>query len=300
MVAYAFSLLTNRQLIISLNNPCNFNQLFKPNKVNWLLSDYNLTGKTGTNISCSGSKVGVCVKEIPNIKNIESDVIYMNPSDQKLMDHYIANEINLKNEILSLGLVNRTEDFVLKNLFHKWYHDLFKLEHSLEEKYNLIKQKAYLDENTQIYCAQIRIGGKRPNVGSDSQFNHRNISKTFWKFIRENFIQNSSNHNWKLFVTSDLESVELEAVDEFGEEKVIRILGTSSHVGREKNLANNCSRIEKPILDFHFLQNCDKAVISQSSFGRLGTYNRKPPEKDLFYLGYSWPEFLKIKKSKTT
>ena len=287
MVAYAFSLLTNRQLIINLNNPCNFNQLFKPNKVNWLLSDYNLTGKTSTNISCTSGKWRTCIKEIPNIKNIESDVIYLNPSDQKLIDQHIANEINLKNEILSLGLVNRTEDFVLKNLFHKWYHDLFKLEHSLEEKYNLIKQKAYLDENTQIYCAQIRIGGKRPNVGSDSQFNHRNISKTFWKFIRKNFIQNSSNHNWKLFVTSDMESVEMEAIDEFGEEKVIRILGTSSHVGMEKYLANNCSRIEKPILDFHFLQNCDKAVISLSGFGRLGTYNRKQPEKDLYRLGTS-------------
>ena len=87
--------------------------------------------------------------------------------------------IFLKKEILSLGLVNRTEDFVLKNLFHKWYHDLFKLETSLEEKYNLIKQKAYLDENIHIYCAQIRIGGKRPNVRADSQFNHRNISKKF-------------------------------------------------------------------------------------------------------------------------
>jgi hypothetical protein len=285
MATYALSLLTNRQFIISLNSPCYFHKLFSPNKVNWLLSDYNLTDKTSTILSCSYLKQEVCAKEIPNIKNIESDVIYMCPTDEKLLNKYIANEINLKKEILSLGLVSRTEDFVLKNLFYKWYHDLFKLEPSLEEKYNLIKQKAYLDENTQIYCAQIRIGGKRPNVKNDRQFNHRNISKKFWKFVRKNFIQNSTNHNWKLFVTSDIESVEMEAVDEFGKEKVIRILGTSSHIGMEKYSANNCSRIEKPILDFHFLQNCDKAVISLSGFGRLGMNNRKQPDKDLYRLG---------------
>ena len=53
----------------------------------------------------------------------------------------------------------------------------------------------------------------------------------------------------------------------------------------KKYLGNNCSRIEKSILDFHFLQNCDKAVISLSGFGLLGTNNRKYPEKDLYRLG---------------
>ena len=51
---------------------------------------------------------------------------------------------------------------------------------------------------------------------------------------------------------------------------------------REANLGNDCSRVEKPILDFHFLQMCDKAVISQSGFGRLGTWNRADPLKDVF------------------
>ena len=117
MVTYSLSLLTNRQFIIYLNNPCYFHKLFSPNKVNWLLSDYNLAGKTSTDISCSGLKAEVCAKENPNIKNIESDVIYMSPTDQKLIDHHKAKEINLKKEILSLGLVNRTEDFVLKFFF---------------------------------------------------------------------------------------------------------------------------------------------------------------------------------------
>ena len=136
---------------------------------------------------------------------------------------------------------------------------------------------------TQLFCAQIRIGGKRPNVAYDAQFNSVNVTKLFWKFMRENFTQNMSNYtNWKIFVTSDFESVEKEAVNEFGKDKVIRIHGVNSHIDRERNLGNNCSRIEKPIMDFHFLQNCDKAVISYSGFGRFGLYNRKYPNKNVY------------------
>jgi len=99
--------------------------------------------------------------------------------------------------------------------------------------------------------------------------------------MRENFIQRDDD--WRVFITSDVEIVEREAVDEFGPERVIRIPGLNTHVDREHNLGNDCTRIEKPILDFHFMQMCDKAVISSSGFGRLGVWNRPgDPLKDVF------------------
>jgi len=288
MVAYALSLLTDRQLIIALKNPCNFDKIFLPNKVNWLPSQFDLTEKTSTILDCRGSRRSNCIEGFSNAKNFETDVLYLSATDQGLL-RILAEQKDFQSKILSLGLVNNIQDFKLKNLFHKWYNDLFRLEPLLEEKYDLIKKQANLNKKTKIYCAQIRIGGRRPNVEKDLQFNDRNITKTFWKFIRDKFIKDTKN--WRLFVTSDMDEVEMEAIEEFGEDKVIRILGTNSHVGREKNLGNNCSRVEKPILDFHFLQNCDKAAISQSSFGRLGTYNRKQPDKDVYILGSSYKEF---------
>ena len=103
----------------------------------------------------------------------------------------------------------------------------------------------------------------------------------FWQFIRQNFICDGDD-DWRIFVTSDVEAVELEAIREFGVDRVIRTPGVSSHFDRETNLGDDCTRVEKPVLDFHFLQMCDKAVISRSGFGRLGTWNRLEPLKDVF------------------
>jgi hypothetical protein len=154
---------------------------------------------------------------------------------------------------------------------------------------NLIKQQACVYE-PKIYCAQIRIGGKRPGVEYDAQFNHRNVTKLLWQLIRNNFIKKDNLENWKLFITSDLEEVETEAINEFGIDKVIRIGGINSHIGREEQLSNDCTRIEKPILDFNFFQNRDKAVISKSGFGKLGAMNRVEQKKDLHFLGTSYSD----------
>ena len=55
MTAYALSLLTNRQLIIDLSDPCDFDKIFTPNKVNWRMNNYSLSGRTNTSINCMSS-----------------------------------------------------------------------------------------------------------------------------------------------------------------------------------------------------------------------------------------------------
>ena len=55
------------------------------------------------------------------------------------------------------------------------------------------------------------------------------------------------------------------------------------HIDREDvGNVNNCSNVEKVILDFHVLQSCDIGVISPSGFGQLGISNRIDPTKDLY------------------
>jgi hypothetical protein len=296
MSAYALSLLTNRQLIIDLKDPCDFEQIFTPNKVNWRMNNYNLSNKTSTTINCIKSYMK-CFNDFKSIKNLNFDVIYLTATLLDSLEWYIPKQSNLELEkdILHLGLVKDVKDFSLKNMFHKWYNELFRLETGLKEKYEKIKRKASLDNHTKIFCAQIRIGGKREHVEVDAQFNHRFVTKMFWNFLRENFVE---KENWRLFITSDFNDVEMEAIDVFGKDKVIRIDGMNTHVGFEKKLGKNCTRIEKPILDFHFFQNCDKAVISRSYFGGLGISNRVQPYKDLHYLGLAWSTFHQDKKKK--
>ena len=127
--------------------------------------------------------------------------------------------------------------------------------------------------------AQIRIGGKRSR---DKQFNSINATKDFWKFLRNHFLKDLKENTWKLVVTTETIEVEKEAVDEFGEDNMIRIPGEFSHSDRLRNLGNDCRKIEKTILEFNLMEYCDKAVVSNSGFGKLSLWNRYQPIKDTF------------------
>ena len=130
-----------------------------------------------------------------------------------------------------------------------------------------------------MVCAQIRIGGGR---FGEWHFNNITVTKDFWKFVRQNFLKDLKDKTWKLVVITEMIEVEKEAVDEFGEENMIRIPGEFSHSDRLSNLGNDCSKIEKSILEFNFMEYCDKAVVSYSGFGKLGVWNRDQPIKDTF------------------
>jgi hypothetical protein len=138
-------------------------------------------------------------------------------------------------------------------------------------------------KRTKIICAQIRIGGKRENVNNDFQYNHISVTKYFWNYIRENFIAHLSNksENFKIFLTTDTKQVEIEAIQEFGN-KLMVFPGFYTHIDKEKKNKNDCLRVEKTISDFHFMQNCDMAVVSQSGYGKLSLMNRDQPLKDLY------------------
>ena len=289
MGLYGLSLLTKRQFLIDITAPCNFSHLFIPNQVNWLPSQYDLSGLNTTRFDCMRPRKNLddCLQRLSYINEtnpaLTTAILILNTNYDWLS--YFSRNKNLEKLILSLGVVNSTNEFQLQSLLYTWYAKLFRLADPFQRQYDLVRERAHMNNMTQLFCAQIRIGGQRPNVAFDAQFNNLNVSKLFWKFMRENFtkIMNQSNNiNWKIFVTSDTESVELEAIDEFGKDKVIRISGVNSHIDREPNLGNNCSRIEKPIMDFHFLQNCDKAVISYSGFGRFGLWNRQYPNRDVY------------------
>jgi hypothetical protein len=187
----------------------------------------------------------------------------------------------LNNSIHKFGF--HSSNFTLTRLFRKFYSDLFKLTPKLQETFNKFIKRAKPDDKTKLICAQIRIGGVRPNVKFDSEFLPRNSSKLFWKFIRETFLNVNSSQKYKIFITTDTESVEEESIREFGENMIVKINGHFVHIDREEyGNTSDCSKIEKVILDFHALQFCDAAVISPSGFGKYGISNRINPTKDLY------------------
>ncbi len=288
MSSYALALLTNRQLIIDMTKPCDFLELLEPNIVNWNKNAYKLEGKT-RNMSCIENYS--CQKQFENANASNFELDYEIIKIQLNIDWlgYFSRVKNFQQRIVDLGYTR--DNFRLIYRMHEWYNRLFKLTPKLQIEYEAFRENSKLTQNTTVICAQIRIGGQRDHVAFDARFNDLNSTVLWWKFIRENFLTSlSSKSDWKLFVTSDHEQAEKEAVAFFGKQRVIRIPGLFTHVDHEANL-EDCTRVHKPILDFHFMQQCTYAAVSMSGFGKLATWNRDDPIKNMYvFLANKWQQ----------
>lgn len=188
-------------------------------------------------------------------------------------------------------------EFHFSTVFYKWFNKLFKLHPSIQSKFNVYLIKAKLSRSTKLICTQVRIGGARPNVAFDRDITPRNFSVYYWDFIRERFLKKIGNQDYRIFVTADMESVEKEAMDVFGKEKVIVIDGVSAHVDRESGFKENCTRFEKIAMDFYMLGHCDMALVSDSGFGIFGILREHLPDENYFVLSalnsnYQKPEIF--------
>ena len=197
----------------------------------------------------------------------------------------------------------KQNEFHFSTAFNKWFNDLFKLHPMVQEKFNVHLNKLKPNANTKSICIQVRIGGARPNVGYDRDITPRNFSTYYWDYVKENFIKQKlkNDENYRIFVTADMESVEKEAIEVFGIDKVLTIDGVSAHVDRENGFGNNCTRFEKIIMDFYMLGYCDMALVSDSGFGIFGILRNRIPDEDFYVLSalssdMKRPEFFPLKK----
>ena len=280
MSAYMWSLFTKRKFLIDIQHPCDLTNMLEVNELDW-----------NSSIRCLDELEIVYLNKVSNsqfhqllqyndIKTYKphADVIVIR-NNLDWIKSFSYNK-NLYNDIMQLGYT--PERFKLAYLFRELYSKLFKLTPRLMKKYNEFQQRAKPNNQTKLICAQVRIGGKRPNVEFDKQFTDRNNSNLYWEFIKNNFLKNLSS-DYRIFVTTDTESVEKEAVIEFGNYTIVGNSGPFTHMDREQIISkSNCERVERAILDFHSLQLCDMAVISKSGFGMLGILNREDPVKDLY------------------
>ena len=277
MSLYALSLFTQRQLLIDIRKPCTFTQMFIPNQVNWNANAYKLNGKK-LHMSCIDQPA--CMKKFDDIidsstNELQYDILIFNVNNDWLT--YFSQNPKFKARIEKLGYY--AEKFKLIYLFKEWYNKIFKLSPDYQAKFDLLKEKAGLAQGTQLICAQIRIGGAKYG---EWEFNKIGVTKDFWQFVRLNFINDLKAGAWKLLVVTELEEVQNATVREFGAENMFLIPGVFSHSDRLNNLGDDCSKIEKSVLEFNFMQYCQKAVVSFSGFGKLGIWNRDGPLKNAF------------------
>ena len=186
---------------------------------------------------------------------------------------------HLKKNLLKLNLVNNTEYFQLPFIFRTVYNRLFKLKPHLQKYFDDFRAIAKPNLNAKLFCVQIRIGGARPNVDEDIVFLQHEKTKLFWNFIKNTFIRDESNY--KIFITSDTESVVNEGLQEFGYDKVVYINGMYTHIDKGP-ASKNCHQHFKTILDLHAFQLCDKVLVGRGEYGLMGNYLRNYPFDDFY------------------
>ncbi len=279
--AYAWAILTKREFLIDIDFPCSLTSMVEPNVVKWNNNNIECLNYTSIRLDkVSNEEFSWAVAKI-NILEYHNDVnIITITNNVNWIDAFSRNTF-LNQTILDLGY--DSQSFKYNNLFRKFYNDFFKLVPSLQKRYEEFLQEAKPDNETKLICAQVRIGGARPDVPYDKQFTVRNNSKLYWNFIKENFLNVNIKQKYKIFITTDTESVDSEAIEEFGRENIVKIDGPFVHIDHEKNGNTiDCSRVDKVILDLHALQNCDIAIISRGGFGKSGVVNRIEPFKDFY------------------
>jgi hypothetical protein len=281
-LAYVWSLLTNRQLLIRITHPCPLTQLLLPNEINWdnksidYFENYNQPLFTTVHENkMDGLHFYEEFKNLNLIKMHENQNLIILRANLDVIKSLAENSA-LKGKLMSLGFVNKIDDFKMSNIFRIIYNQLFKLTPNLNKKYEDFKIKAKPDNYSKLICAQVRIG----SFGGDRQFTVRKNSKLFWNFIRDTLIRDEKKY--KIFITSDSEAVANECIDEFGKDKVVMIEGLYNHIDKTQNFNNSCQPFEKTILDMHAFQLCDKVVVSRGGYGLMGDFLRENPFNEFY------------------
>jgi len=267
MSAYAISLLTNRDLLIYHVKPCLLTHFFEPSIYFLNTSiDYNQSSKFW-NINMEGFRKSLSYSNAFNLTtkyiSIRNNLEWIEPLSK--------NEI-YKEKIKELGYTER--NFKIQFLFKNSYAKFFKLNKRLNEKYLKFLKKAKPSNNTKLICAQVRIGD-----AGGAKFMKRENLKIFWNYIRTNFIKNLTDY--RIFLTTDTEYILSEVIKEFGNETVVTNEGPNNHLDFISKIELNDEKMDKTFLDFHSLQNCNMAIISESGFGKLGVFNRNDPNENL-------------------
>ena len=134
MSAYAFSLIMDRELIININKPCQLEEHFEPNEINWSIKqieNYSRLSKYKMFIDYNGDFVRNNLKKV-NFLNYKSnkDIILFRTGFNLVK--YLTLNSNHHEKIKSLGY--SLDTFNLEFLFHSWYRRLFKFNKKLLTK----------------------------------------------------------------------------------------------------------------------------------------------------------------------
>lgn len=305
MSAYAWALLTNRTLLLSMNRPCPIEKMYQLNQVDWFTDlkfiqpelDKRESWFDKPKIKIVDRMVNYGLGDYNQLKseNImeyepDADVITINTGIM-FMNAFGYND-HLKGKIRQLGY--DPARFTVQYMLYEWYKQLFTLHPAQEKEYQRFIQQTRKREGYKLICAQLRVRG---NIVTD--FRGRKLeavkkktNEAYWNFINDTFLSKLPDKDkYMIYVTSDSEQAKKSAIDHFGADRVITFEDSGHYFIDFNYIFDNCKNILKVILDFHVQQECDMGVVGHSGFGLLGLWNRPDPAKDLYV--YSTEHFIR-------
>jgi hypothetical protein len=289
---FAIAKLSERNLLININKPCNLTYFLLPNKIDWSRSVEDLILKNKLPGNYSRVEIEYFAKpdglfkeyKIEDIEYFifnysEIDVIYFRTYNvQWLWGTQVSSKSEnaffsprISQKIKDLGLSQL--DFHMYRKFKDWFDQLFKLTPKLQheyERYNKLMRPN--GAKTKVICAQIRTHDIQSKKNAS-------VADQFWSYIKNKLIPkiDQAVYNHRIFVTSDFHEIESLTSLYFGKQNVVY---TESDNRKESHFLklSNCESDYKFVLDFFLMSNCDVGLFGHGEFGFWALLNRAWPQ----------------------
>ncbi|XP_064596708.1 uncharacterized protein LOC135463379 [Liolophura sinensis] len=262
---YVMAVLTNRVFVINMTSPCPLTMWLHPNLIPWTvhIKPESQTDEIFIDVH-DNTRFSELLKSVDLSKFFIKDVVRLTPN------YDLFSRLKL-NPIYQTQLTEMSKPVPGKpvSLFSRIFEDLFAMNHNLEFQVSKFLAGLYEPKRHRtLICAQIRMG-RNPSIPRDTEIRTRPSElKALWNFLQEY----KNDNRFKIFVTTDSESVRKEAKKLFSSQ----ILDTSGPITHPDYRHGNdsCLGLGKIILDQYLLRFCDTLVISKSLFGVIGAHLR--------------------------
>ncbi|XP_036361878.1 uncharacterized protein LOC115215375 isoform X1 [Octopus sinensis] len=264
MSAYVMAMATNRTFGIIMTKPCLLTKFFVPNQVNWNVNMSDIQHRSAQYFDLNSNDMFTKTLNTVNLEALfHADVIYL------VTNRWYINPL-LKNSRYRRKLKD-LDRMSWRKSFAKVMDQMFRHSNYMNDKIESTLKRFIPNNTTKLVCSQIRLG-TNPTIPLDFRVRNKYSSvSVVWKFL-----QRYSNSTYKIFVSTDSQTVRMSAKKLFAKQ-IVDVEGAIVHVDSYEPGQDEfaCGGFEKALLDQHILSLCDILVISRGGFGFNAIYVRK-------------------------
>ncbi|CAD5118173.1 DgyrCDS6904 [Dimorphilus gyrociliatus] len=267
---YILAIMYDRSIVVKMDRPCDIRQFLDPRDIHWNVTIPNKNWSKTSLSGIYGHKISLSRLQDLERKLTNKDITVARVNIAQLgYIHLFATVKHFKNKLLEKGFTERQLQHLTLLHFplkYQVYDLLFKLKPYLQErKDNYLKTF----DKKPLICAHVRTGGGK-TIPGDSARGRMFGTKTLWAFLQEKLLFDKFK-DAKVFLATDNDAVREEFKKTFGHVGT-EISGNIVHIdrwGSQKRTIHDkaaaCHGMDKVLLDFEIMSECDLLVITWRS-----------------------------------